>query len=272
MTWHYPAATAYCGPPPIPDSVAWNLDPILIGALLAVAGLYCCGSRRLRHTGAGLGAVREAVFYGGWLITALALISPLCPLSVSLFSARVAQHMVLTLLAAPLVVAGRPAAALAAAFGITAPGARRTRTAPLSAAAVFALLLWFWHAPAPYAMTFTSIFAYWSMHLSVFGAALWLWHGLLEGRGASVIAKLASGLLSSAQMGFLGALITLASRAVYAPHALTTAAWGLTPLEDQQLGGILMWVPGCLIFLAFALLALAPALTETKPPPVYRSI
>ena len=215
--------------------------------------------------------MRKAAFYGGWLIAALALISPLCPLSVSLFSARVAQHMMLILLAAPLVVAGRSASALAAAFGVAAPCARWTRATPLGAAVVFALLLWFWHAPAPYAMTFTSTFVYWSMHLSVFGAALCLWHGLLEGQGASVIAKLASGLLSSAQMGFLGALITLAPRAVYAPHALTTAAWGLTPLEDQQLGGILMWVPGCLVFLAFALLALLPALSETETR-AYRSV
>ena len=65
-------------------------------------------------------------------------------------------------------------------------------------------------------------------------------------------------------MGFLGALITLAPRAVYAPHALTAAAWGLTPLGDQQLGGIIMWIPGCLVFLVFALLALAPALSDAE--------
>lgn len=103
------------------------------------------------------------------------------------------------------------------------------------------------------------------MHLSVFGAALWLWHGLLEARDGAVIAKFASGFFSSAQMGFLGALITLAPRAVYAPHALTTTVWGLAPLEDQQLGGILMWIPRCLVFLAFALLAMLPALSETEP-------
>ena len=254
----------YCGPPPSPDALAvsWNLDPILIGGLLTVTGLYFYGSGRLGGSAARLAVKQKASFYSGWLITALALISPLCPLSVSLFAARVGQHMILTLLAAPLVVAGRPAAVFAAAFGVAAPWGRWTRPAPLAAAAAFAVLLWFWHAPAPYAATFSSTFVYWSMHLSVFGAALWLWYGLLDGRNASVIAKLASGFFSSAQMGFLGALITLAPRAVYAPHALTTVAWGLAPLEDQQLGGIIMWIPGCLIFLAFALLALAPALSE----------
>ena len=257
----------YCGPPPSPGSLAlcWNLDPILIGGLIAVTGLYMLGCARLERAGLGLAFNHKACFHIGWLITAFALVSPLCPLSVSLFAARVAQHMILTLLAAPLVVAGRPAEAFAAAVGLQAPQSQSRSQAPLLAAAVYAVLLWFWHAPAPYAATFSSTFLYWSMHVTVFGAALWLWHALLESRNSSVVTKLAAGFFSSAQMGFLGALITLASRVVYTPHALTTAAWRLSPLEDQQLGGIIMWIPGCLVFLVFALLALAPALNEPEP-------
>ncbi len=57
-------------------------------------------------------------------------------------------------------------------------------------------------------------------------------------------------------MGFLGALITFASRPFYAPHLLTTAAWRLTPLQDQQLGGAIMWVPGCIVFLVISTLIL----------------
>ena len=261
------AAIPYCGPPPSPGSLwlSWNLDPVLIGGLVAIAGLYRFGCAQLYREGRKPGGREQAAFYIGWLITTLALVSPLCPLSVSLFAARVGQHMILTLVGAPLVVAGKPAEMLAAAFGMAAARGRWTRQAPLPAAAVFAALLWFWHAPAPYAATFASTYIYWSMHLTVFGAALWLWHALLESRGSSVIAKLAGGFFSSAQMGFLGALITLASHAVYAPHALTTAAWGLTPLEDQQLGGVIMWIPGCLVFLGFALMALMPVLSEAEP-------
>jgi putative membrane protein len=180
--------------------------------------------------------------------------------------------MILTLLAAPLVVAGRPAEAFAAALGAPALRGRWARPAPLALAALFVALLWFWHAPAPYAATFSSTWIYWAMHLTVFGSALWLWQALLGGGKASMLARLASGFASSLQMGFLGALITLASRAVYTPHALTTAAWGLTPLQDQQLGGIIMWIPGCLIFLAFALLALAPALSDAEAPQAYRRV
>ena len=55
------------------------------------------------------------------------------------------------------------------------------------------------------------------------------------------------------EMGLLGALLTFSQNAIYAPHALTTAAWGLSPLEDQQLAGLIMWAPGALAYLAAAL-------------------
>jgi putative membrane protein len=264
MAWHEPTSVPYCGPPPSPGSLwlSWNLDPILIGGLFGVFGLYVLGSIRLERAGHSLTARQKSAFLGGWLITALALVSPLCALSVSLFAARVGQHMALTLLAAPLVVAGRPAKTIATALAGPMPRGGWMRPEPLLATAVLAILLWFWHAPGPYAATFSSTLVYWSMHFTVFGSALWLWHGLLADGAGSMIRTVAAGVISSAQMGFLGALITLAPRAVYEPHALTTKTWGLTPLQDQQFGGVIMWVPGCAIFLGFAMLALWPAMAE----------
>jgi putative membrane protein len=258
--WHG-NAVPYCGVPPIPAELwsRWNLDPVLIAGLAAVALLYALFSLRL----ARLGFWQKTAFAGGWAVAALALVSPLCALSVSLFAARVGQHMILALIAAPLVAAGRPLAVLAGALGQRSP--RWLRPAPLSAAALFAVLLWFWHAPAPYAATFLSTPVYWLMHLSIFGSAVWLWHGLFEGRSASLMGRLAAGAATSAQMGLLGALITLAPRSLYAPHALTTAAWGLTRLQDQQLGGGIMWVPGCLVILALSLVPLWPLLADSAP-------
>jgi Cytochrome c oxidase caa3 assembly factor (Caa3_CtaG) len=118
MAWQQPTIIPYCGPPPSPGSLwlSWNLDPVLIGGLVAVLGLYVLGDLRLQRAGRGLGARQRAAFHSGWLITALALVSPLCALSVSLFAARVGQHMILTLLAAPLVAAGRPVQVIAAAL------------------------------------------------------------------------------------------------------------------------------------------------------------
>ena len=237
----------YCGPPPAPQDLAlrWNLDPVLIAALLALLGLYLWSARAQWRSG------RTAAFCAGWAVGALALISPLCALSVSLFGARIGQHMLLTLIAAPLLAGGlRPA---------------RGPRHPLAAALAFLLLLWFWHAPAPYAATFGSTAVYWAMHLSLIGSAVWLWHDLLTGPPA--FARLGAAAISMLQMGFLGALLTLAPHALYGPHQLTTAAWGLTPLQDQQLGGALMWAPGGLAFLAVTLL-IARRWLGTAPPPM----
>jgi putative membrane protein len=113
---------------------------------------------------------------------------------------------------------------------------------------VFGALLWFWHAPGPYAWTFESDLAYWLMHISMIGAAVWFWTTVLaaaENRLGGFVAAMAA---TAIQMGLLGALITFAPRPLYAPHQLTTLAWGLTPLQDQQLGGVIMWVPAGAIF------------------------
>lgn len=261
----------YCGVAPLPDTLwlRWNLDPVLLATLFAGVCAYAVGTLRLNRKAGFFSRSQQAAFYSGWAITTAALISPLCALSVSLFVARVGQHMILALLAAPLVVAGRPFAAIAGLWPLRAdlprraPGAAAWPAAPLASAGLFAVLLWFWHAPAPYAATFVSTPVYWAMHLSLFGAALWLWSGLLDRSPARMVPAIGAGMMSSVQMGLLGALITFAPRPLYAPHALTTASWGLTPLQDQQFGGAIMWVPGCVVFLAAAMLMLWLALSQS---------
>lgn len=246
----------YCGLPPAPDTLwsRWNLDPILIACLIVCAAAYAFGNVKAARTGQRIPRWRQTTFYIGWIIAAAALISPLCPLSVSLFAARVGQHMILTLIAAPLVAAGRPFALAGCLWH--RPIARRTAIAPLCASAMFAALIWFWHAPAPYAETFRSTFVYWSMHITVFGSALWLWTSLIDAPPVGAARVIVAGLISTVQMSFLGALITLALRPLYTPHLLTTVAWGLTPLQDQQLGGVIMWVPGCVVFFVISTLIL----------------
>lgn len=239
----------YCGRPPNPaDLLArWNLDPILIAALVGVLALYALARRNEPPW-------RRAAFFAGWTMGALALISPLCALSVSLFSARVGQHMILTTIAAPLIALGRP-------FGGRAPGSGGW---DLAAAAAFAVFLWFWHAPGPYAATFNGDLVYWTMHLTLFGSALWLWSRLLQRPDQRLGATLAAALMTTLQMGFLGAVITLAGRPLYAPDALTSAAWGLSALQDQQLGGVVMWVPAGVSFLAAILAPVAVALRRAE--------
>jgi putative membrane protein len=237
----------YCGTPPLPGGVAWNPDPLLIAALLIAGGVAMA---RLR----GAGARRQGAFALGWAVLALALVSPLCNLSVALFSARVAQHLLLILVAAPLIV-----------FGMTGPGARRAPD--LAAPAIlFALALWAWHLPGPYAASFASDAAYWLMHASLFGTALWFWAALRLRAPARPDAAALAALATAVQMGLLGALLTLAPRplflAVHGPGV--TAPWGLSPLEDQQLGGLLMWVPGGLVFATLCVAGLGMALRRAQ--------
>jgi putative membrane protein len=230
----------YCGLPPSPETLLsrFNLDPILIAALILVAAIHWLSVRRrdgiyLAGTGAG------------WAVAGVALISPLCALSVSLFAARVGQHMVLVLCAAPLLALATPAVSM-----------RWARRGLWLATLAFFAALWFWHMPAPYEATFASTPVYWGMHLTLFGSAVALWRALLRSPRQVGGDVLLAGVLTSMQMGFLGAILTTSSRALYFPHLATTQSWGLTPLQDQQLGGVLMWVPGIACFLWAAMYAL----------------
>ncbi len=207
--------------------------------LLALAALAVAHIARLPDRS------RRVTAAWGWAITACALISPLCALSVSLFSARVAQHMVLVLIAAPLL-----------ALSLPAPQGTKARLRLWSAAVVFFTALWFWHMPVPYDATFAWVSIYWAMHLTLFGSAVWLWRELLMAVRAHLIDVVVVGSLTSMQMGLLGAVLAMASRPLYSWHFTTTQVWGLTPLQDQQLGGTFMWVPGIVLFLWAAVRAL----------------
>jgi len=118
-------------------------------------------------------------------------------------------------------------------------------------------LLWFWHMPVPYDATFASTTIYWAMHVSLFGSAVLLWRELLHHHPAHTASVLLAGLVTSMQMGLLGAVLTLGSRPLFVWHFTTTWPWGLSPLQDQQLGGVLMWVPGIALFLWAALRSLS---------------
>lgn len=227
---------AYCGLPPAPGDLwsRWNADPWLLALSAATLGSYLLISRSAP-------AARRWMFVAGWLVTVLALVSPLCALSVALFSARAGQHVVLIFVAAPLI-------AFAAGTGSrTRPGS------PVAAAAVFSALLWLWHTPGAYAATFRSDAIYWVMHLSLFGSAIWFWLTCRATRGGA--GAMPALLLAASQMTLLGGLLTFAGRALFAPHLATAWSWGLTPLSDQQLGGLLMWAPGGALFLVLTVLS-----------------
>lgn len=241
-----PSALPYCGAPPLPAEIwsRWNGDPLLIALLAALLALP-----RDRHGGRRSGAS----FTIGWLIVVVLSVSPLCALTSALFSARAAHHALLIAAAAPLLVAG----------GLRLPRLARDGAAIPLAAAIQAATLWIWHLPAPYAAALSHDGVYLAMQVTLLASALLFWSSLRQPSAPAGTVLLAL-LATTLQMGLLGALITFASTPLYAPHLQTTAAWGLSALEDQQLGGLIMWVPASLPALGAALLVIVRRLAGER--------
>jgi putative membrane protein len=169
--------------------------------------------------------------------------------------------MLLTLIAAPLVVFGFERTAAEEQQVVTPAPAARLHDFTLSTIA-FAVCIWVWHWPGPYDATLQNNAVYWLMHMTTFGSALWLWHALLQlGRHHWGPALLA-GFFTGIQMTLLGALLTFAGRSLFVVHAATTQPWGLSALEDQQLGGLIMGVVGGLLFTIYGVVAFGVLLLD----------
>ncbi len=226
----------YCGTPPAPGELLtrFNLDPILIAALVALAFLHVYVSRTRRT---------RLLASAGWCIAAAALISPLCALSVALFSARIGQHMILVLIAAPLIASAWPISPSrrAVEFGCTH---RRSRSSS-SCGCGTCLSRMTRPSPRPGST---------GRCTSAFSAAP-------RSCGASCCITRRIGrrrcwwwaLRRPCRWGSSERCSLLPHIPLFFAHLTTTAAWGLTPLQDQQFGGTLMWVPGIALFLYVAL-------------------
>ena len=251
--------------------VAWTCDPRVVVPLCLSGGLYVIGALRLwRRAGFGRGVRpwQAACFWLGWTTLALALVSPLHWLGEHLFTAHMVEHEILMVIAAPLLVLARPGGAMMWALpagwrgplgGIAGIGAAaalwRLLTDPLVATTLHGVALWAWHMPILYNRALTSDLAHWLQHLSFFATALLFWWALLWGRarergyGAAVFYLFVTALHS----GLLG-LLLMVSRGLWYPGQSPFAAdFGLTPIEDQQVAGLVMWVPAGLVYASAAL-------------------
>lgn len=246
---------------------SWSFEPWVVAPLLLSLLLYAVGAARLwRHagTGRGLSGMQVTAFAGGWLALVAALVSPLDALGDRLFSAHMVQHEVLMLVAAPLLVLGRPLAAWAWALpqpalrGLARPlrGRWLARawtgiTDPVSAWSLHALALWAWHIPALFDAAADNEGIHILQHTSFLASALLFWWAVL-GRDRRTRNQGAAMLLLFTTMlhtGALGALLTFAPTPWYPHYVDAGVGLGLDPVEDQQLGGLVMWVPGGLAYL-----------------------
>jgi putative membrane protein len=254
----------------------WSFDPLVWVTLSLAHILYVWGVLRA-WARAGVSRVihlwRAVSFMAGELVLVSALISPLDPLGETLLSAHMAQHILLAAVAPPLLVRGHPIRAWTWAFpqslrrvGATAPVRFLVRAAdilarPVTATVISAFALWLWHAPALFEAALEVEWIHTLEHASFFFASLLLWQAVLDRRTGPVVAA-GVVLVTFMTGGMLGGLMLLAPVPLYDWYGDLALLWGLTPLQDQQLAGLAMWVPAGGVYLAafaaFALRAAAP--------------
>jgi putative membrane protein len=260
-----PAVWAHGGIPATPDTwpAAWNADGLVLLNLGLLGWLYARGLAALwgrAGAGRGVGRFQAAAYLASLATLFVALISPLDALAEELSSAHMAQHMLLMTVAAPLFVLGSPALVLA--WGLPRPWRPAFGHAwrwldvsplwrPMPVWLLYAATLWAWHLPALYHAALRHPLVHDAQHLSFFAAACLFWRALLDPLSRRRLHPAAAVFFlftTALHAAVLGIFMTLAPRPWYADYAGRTAAWGLTPLEDQQLAGLIMWAPGCLVY------------------------
>ena len=250
------------------ESSGWNA--VIVGGLALSLALYGVGTMRLwRRAGWGRGIRpwQAGAFIAGWAAIAIALVSPIERLSDEMFAAHMIEHELLMVVAAPLLVVARSLSAIVWALPIAwrraVGGVAQSRPFahawnamlwPGPAWTVHAAALWLWHAPVLFQAALIAPGVHALQHTCFFGAALFYWWSLLRPgarwhRGISILSLFGTSVHSS----FLGALLTLSQVAWYPLYGREGLPLGLSPLEDQQLAGLIMWVPGGLVYVGAAL-------------------
>ena len=263
---------AHVGTVPYPHDLwtTWSFEPPVVLGLVLSAWLYARGIRALwRRAGRGRGIPvwRAGCYAAGIAALTIALISPVDGVSAALFSVHMVQHLLLVMVAAPLLILGQPQIGLL--WGLpksTRRGVARTwrkvpglqagwrlTSQPAAAWALHTAALWLWHAPRLYEAAVREEAMHALEHASFVATALLFWW-VIAGHGARRRLGFGAAILylftASLQSVILGALLALSHRPWYQVHFGTTTPWGLSPLEDQRLAGLIMWVPAGLVYIA----------------------
>jgi cytochrome c oxidase assembly factor CtaG len=257
-------------------SEPWSWEPGIFVPLALLLAVYSIGL--VRRGSVHVLRWRHTCFFAGWLTLFFALTSPIHEIGEQLFSAHMLQHEIMILVSAPLIAAAHPGATLLWAFaprhragiGGWVHRAEQTRplqllTSPLIAWLLEAIALWVWHIPVLYQATLHSDWVHAAQHISFFGTAVLFWSALY-GVGRSAMSYGAGTFYvfgTAVHCSALGALLTFSTVLWYPDYAQTTMRWGLTALQDQQLGGAIMWVPSGVVFIAIGLTLFSKWLSES---------
>jgi putative membrane protein len=245
---------------------AWDL--LALTLLAVTAALYATGSRRLVARGARIRSVEQVAFWLGWGAAVSVLIPPVDTQAARMFSMHMFQHEMLMLVAAPLMVADRPIVAVlwalpeairsrithgSPAATVTAIG--RSLTMPLAAWGIHGVTVWLWHLPRPYEAAVGNESIHAGQHMTFVATAALFWWGLVYGRygragyGVSVLFVFST----LVHTGILGAIFTLSRSPFYAVYVHRASAAGVDPVADQQLAGLIMWIPAGVVLTCFGL-------------------
>jgi putative membrane protein len=263
-------AHAHGGEPDV-GHAGWTFDPWVIAPLIAFAGLYAFGAAALsrrRKVGRDVRSWRHIACWCGWLSLVGALVSPLHWLGEHLFTFHMIEHEILMAVSAPLLVVARPVGTLLWSL----PRAARSAIGRLMhnwfsraawhilttgryATLLHGAAIWMWHTPLLFDAAVTNVLLHRLQHLSFFLTAVLFWWSVF--RRSEPGAAAWHVFVTMLHTSILGALMALAPRVLYQVQTATAAAWGLTPLEDQQLAGLIMWVPAGTIYAGTALALIA---------------
>lgn len=247
----------------------WTFDPWVVVPLATLALAYGTGMAKLarRRRRPPLPA-RDVMFWTGLATLAGALLSPLHWLGEHLFSFHMVEHEIVMAVSAPLIVLARPMGTLmwglpanvrrvAATYSASPPLRAIWRRATVSATAtiVHGAAIWAWHVPALFDAAVTNLVLHRLQHATFFASALLFWWAIIwrTERGQAAWHLFATMVHTS----LLGALMALTPRVLYIAQTRTALDWGLTPLEDQQLAGMIMWVPAGTVYAGAAMVMLA---------------
>jgi cytochrome c oxidase assembly factor CtaG len=257
----------------------WSFEPLVVLPLAALLIVFLLGRARLSRRSA-VPRRRSLLFLGGWLVLALSLVSPLHEGGERSFTLHMAEHELIMLVATLLMAASHSGGTLA--WGLPGPlrrtlggiwkaplaAAWRWLTRPVTATVIQAAVMWLWHAPALFERALASQGWHVAQHLSFILASLAFWSAMLDPRRGGYLLSAACLFLTSLIEGALGALMALAASPWYAAYAaMGLSGIGLNPTADQQLAGLIMWVPGGLVHGGAALALLYAWLTSSDSVP-----